>query len=158
MRFLVTAAATGGELLRMETVNPPTGVAEPTHVHPRQTSRTDVVRGALRFTVAGEERRVRAGESIGIPPGVPHHFVNDGDDDAVAVQEFRPALRTAEFFETYFALAARGELDDRGRPSLLRLAVLGPAFADEVRVTRPPWPLQRAAYAVLGPIARRRGR
>jgi quercetin dioxygenase-like cupin family protein len=157
MRFLLTAADTGGALLRMETVNPPTGVAEPSHVHPRQESRAEVVSGALRFVVAGRERRVRAGESITIPAGVPHHFVNDGDEDAVAVQEFRPALRTAEFFETFFGLARRGELDERGMPSLLRHAVLGPAFAEEIRVTRPPWPLQRAAYALLGPVARLRG-
>jgi quercetin dioxygenase-like cupin family protein len=157
MRFLLTAADTGGALLRMETVNPPTGIAEPVHVHPLQESRAELVSGSLRFVVAGEERRLGAGESITIPPGVPHRFVNEGDEDAVAIQEFRPALRTAEFFRTYVGLARRGELDERGMPSLLRLAVLGPAFADEIRVTRPPWALQRAAYALLGPIARLRG-
>jgi hypothetical protein len=88
---------------------------------------------------------------------VPHNFRNDGADDAVAVREFRPALRTQQFFETYFGLAERGELDDKGMPSPLRLAVPGPAFANEIRVTKPPWALQRVAYALLGPLARRCG-
>jgi len=43
------------------------------------------------------------------------------------------------------------------RPSLLRSALLGPAFAEEIRLVSPPWPLQRAAHALLGPIARLRG-
>jgi quercetin dioxygenase-like cupin family protein len=153
MRFLET----GPELLRIESVNPPSAVAEPEHVHPRQESRAEVVAGTLLFVVDGEERRVGPGESITIPAGVPHHFLNNGDEDAVSLQEFRPALRTREFFEEFFGLAQRGELDERGMPSLLRLAVLAPAFADEIRVVSPPWPVQRAAFAVLGPIARLRG-
>lgn len=153
MRFLGRSS----ELLRMETTNPPGGAPEPIHVHPRQESRAEVVSGTLCFVVDGEERRLGPGDSITIPAGVPHNFLNDGDADAVAVQEFRPALRTRLFFETYFGMAERGELDEHGMPSLLRLAVLAPAFADEIRVASPPWPVQRAAFAVLGPIARARG-
>jgi quercetin dioxygenase-like cupin family protein len=157
MRFLLTAAETDGVLLRFETVNPPTGTFEPPHVHPHQETRAEVVSGTLRFIVDGRERRLRPGETITIPAGTPHHFANDGDEDAVAIQEARPALRTAEFFETYFELAEQGEFDEHGKPSLLRFAVLGPAFADEIRLVSPPWPVQRAAFALLGPIARLRG-
>lgn len=105
----------------------------------------------------GVERRLGPGEVITIRAGTPHHFVNDGEEDGVAIQEFRPALRNAELFETLFDLAASGEIDERGMPSLLRLAVVAPAFADEIRVVSPPWPVQRAAFALLAPIARQRG-
>lgn len=157
MRFLQTAGETEGELLRIETVNPPTGVAEPLHVHPFQETRAALVSGTLRFVVAGEERRLGPGDDLTIPAGTPHSFVNDGEADAVAIQEARPALRTAEFFQTYFRLAERGELDDHGSPSLLRFALLGPEFADEIRLVSPPWAVQRALFAVLGPVARLRG-
>ena len=157
MRMLLTGADTGGELLRIESTNPPTGVAEPVHIHPRQETRAEVRSGSLRFLVDGEERRLGPGDAITIPAGVPHCFANDGDEDAVAIQEARPALRLAEFFEAYFELARRGELDEHGSPSLLAFARLGPAFADEIRVVSPPWPVQRALFALLGPIARRRG-
>lgn len=156
MRFVLTAAETGGELLRIETVNPPSGVFEPLHVHPHQESRAEVVSGTLRFVVDGHERRLGPGEAITIEADTPHHFANDGSEETVAIQEFRPAMRTAEFFETYFGMAERGELDEHGKPSLLRSAVLGPAFSDEIRLVSPPWPLQRAAYALLAPIARMR--
>lgn len=144
-------------LLEMESVHPATGEAEPEHVHPHQESSARVVSGELTFTIDGEEQVVCAGEEIVIPPGTPHFFANRGTQDAVSVQSFRPALRIAEFFETYFALAQRGELDARGMPSLLRLAVLVPAFADEIRAVKPPWPVQRATFAVLAPLARARG-
>jgi mannose-6-phosphate isomerase-like protein (cupin superfamily) len=157
MRFLQTAADTDGALLRIESVNPPTAVAEPVHVHPLQESRAEVIAGTLRFVVDDEERRLGPGEAITIPAGTPHHFVNDGEEDAVAIQEFRPALRTADFFKALFDLAERGQLDERGMPSLLRLAVLAPVFADEIRVVSPPWPVQRAAFALMAPIARLRG-
>jgi quercetin dioxygenase-like cupin family protein len=154
MRFLLTAAETDGELLRIETANPPSGVFEPVHVHPHQESRAQVVSGTLRFVVNGQERLLGPGEAITIPANTPHHFANDGTEAAVAIQDFRPAMRTAEFFDTYFRMAERGELDEQGKPSLLRSALLGPAFSDEIRLVSPPWPLQRAAYALLAPIAR----
>ena len=157
MRFLLTGADTDGELLRIETVNPPSPVAEPMHVHPRQVTSAQVVSGTFRFLVAGREQHVGPGETITIPAGMPHRFWNDGNADAVAIQEARPALRLSEFFETYFRLAEQGQLDDHGRPSLLRSALLGPEFADEIRLVTPPWPIQRAAYALLAPIARLRG-
>jgi quercetin dioxygenase-like cupin family protein len=157
MRILLSGEETGGARLRIESVNPPHGVLEPVHVHPRQESSAEVRSGTLRFVVAGRERRLAAGDTITIAPGVAHTFVNDGDDEAVSVQEFRPALRSAEFFATYFGLAQRGELDEQGRPSMLRFAALGPAFADEIRLVRPPWVVQRAVFALLGPFARRRG-
>lgn len=156
MRFLLRAAETDGELLRIETVNPPTGIFEPLHIHPHQETSAEVRAGALRFVVGGRERCVGPGEKITIPAGVPHHFASDGDVAAVAIQEARPALRLAEFFETYFDLAQRGELDEHGKPSILRFAALGPQFASEMRLAQPPWRVQQALFALLGPFARRR--
>jgi quercetin dioxygenase-like cupin family protein len=145
------------DLLEIDTVNPPTKRPEPEHVHPAQESGCRVVSGVLRFTVAGAERPVHAGESITIPANTPHFFWNDGPDDAHAVQWFRPALKSRAFFETYFALAEDGKLDAKGMPSILQIAAMIPFFADEIRPTRPPWPLQRAVGALLGLVARRRG-
>jgi len=157
MVFLQTGADTGGELLRIECFNPATGVDEPEHCHPLQESRAEVLSGALRFRVRGEIQEVGPGESCTIPAGVPHSFGNYGDEEAHWITDFRPALRTDAFFEALFDLAARDALDDRGMPSLLQLAVSVPAFSQEIRVSRPPWPVQRLLFAFLGPIARLRG-
>lgn len=157
MVFLETAADTGGALLRIDTFNPPSETREPEHVHPRQESGLKLVSGSLRLKMAGEERSPAAGESITIPAGTPHHFWNDGEEAAHSVQWFRPALRTEAFFESYFALAQDGKLDQNGMPNLLQLALSTPAFGNEIRVTRPPWLAQRLFAALLSPVARRRG-
>ena len=127
--------------LRIDSVNPPTDEREPLHVHPKQESGAELVSGSLVFEVEGVQRRVGQGESIRIPANSRHRFWNDGDEDAHSIQFFRPALDIASFFETFFALAQREELDARGMPSLLQLAVLVPEFSDEIRTASPPWPV-----------------
>ncbi len=145
------------EVLRIETVNPPGETREPVHVHPRQHSGAEVISGALVFELEGHERRVAAGESIDVPAGTAHCFWTDGAEHAVAIQTFRPALDIAAFFETYAVLAGRGELTAKGMPGALQLAAMIPEFADEIRVTRPPWIVQRIYAAALGPVARAKG-
>jgi quercetin dioxygenase-like cupin family protein len=157
MVFLETGAENGGELLRIECFNPPTGVDEPEHIHPGQASVAQVLSGALRFNVDGAAHEITAGETQTIAAGVPHYFGNHCGEEAHWIQEFRPALHTDEFFEALFALAARGELNERGMPSLLQLALSVPAFSEEIRVTHPPWAIQKILFALLGPIARLRG-
>lgn len=157
MIFRRTAGDTGGALLQIETVNP-RGPAEPEHVHPHQESSATVLAGTLHFRIRGRVQVVRVGETVVIPPNTPHYFWNEGEEEARAIQEFRPALRTEDFFETYFELARDGQLNARGiPPSLLHVAVLTAAFWDEIRVTRPPLPIQRLVAAILAPVGRRRG-
>ncbi len=143
--------------LRVDTVNPPSEQAEPLHTHPNQESGAEVMSGALVFEVAGEERRIAAGDSITIPAGTAHRFWNDGEEAARATQWFRPALDIASFFETLFALAHAGELDAKGMPKPLQLAVMVPEFGAEIRPSSPPWPVLKALTALLAPVARRRG-
>jgi len=147
----------GDALLEVETTNPPTAEREPEHVHPRQESGARVTSGALVFEIDGVPQRVAAGESIVIPANTAHRFWNDGDEDARAVQWFRPALKTRSFFETWFALARDGALGADGMPGRLQLALLVPEFGTEVRPVSPPWPVLRLLGVVLGPVARLRG-
>ena len=147
----------GDDELRIDTVNPPTDEREREHVHPRQESGAEVRSGSLVFETWGTPRRIGPGESVAVPPDTPHRFWNDSEQEAHSVQFFRPALDIAAFFETYFELARRGEVTERGGLSLLRVAAMVPEFADEVRLTRPPWPIVRAMAALLGPVARWRG-
>jgi quercetin dioxygenase-like cupin family protein len=152
--FLRTGTETQGELVQIDTYNPPTGVAEPEHVHPFQESGAEVISGSLRFRVGGKERSVKAGESITIPANTPHHFWNDGEDEAHFIGWFRPALKIDQFFEMFFGLAQDGKLNDKGLPSLLQLAVGVPHFGDEIRLTSSPWAAQRVIFTVLARIAR----
>jgi mannose-6-phosphate isomerase-like protein (cupin superfamily) len=143
--------------LRLDTVNPPTAVREPIHVHPRQETGAELLSGTLVFEVAGERREIGAREKITIAANTPHRFWNEGPEDARAIQFFRPALDTAAFFETLFALAQTGQLARSGMPKPLALIAMVPEFGEEIRPTSPPWPLLQTIARLLGPIARARG-
>jgi quercetin dioxygenase-like cupin family protein len=147
----------GPERAEIESVNPPSEEREPLHLHPKQRSGAKVLSGSLVFEVDGAERRLTSGDSISIPPGVPHRFWNDGEGDARSLQFFEPALESAAFFETLFAFAAEGKLDAKGMPRLLPLALLVPEFGDEIRPVSPPWPVLKAVALALSPVARLRG-
>src|SRR5215203_4114138 len=157
MVFLKTSTETGGELVQIDTYNPPTGVAEPEHVHPFQESGAEVLSGSLRFRIGGEERLVKAGESITIPANTLHFFWNDGEQEAHTVQWFRPALKIDRFFESFLGLAQAGKLDEKGLPSLWQLAVMVPQFGDEIRLTSPPWVVQKSVFGALAPVGRMLG-
>jgi hypothetical protein len=49
MVFLKTGTETGGELLRIDSYNPPSPLLESEHVHPLQESGAEVISGSLRF-------------------------------------------------------------------------------------------------------------
>ncbi|MDQ2786942.1 MAG: cupin domain-containing protein, partial [Chloroflexota bacterium] len=102
-----------GALLRIETTNPP-HPAEPEHTHPQQESSVEVLSGVLHFSVRGAVRAVGAGERIVIPPNTPHTFWNEGKEEARAIQEFRPALRTEDFFRHLLRPGARRETGREG--------------------------------------------
>lgn len=154
MVFLETGEETSGQSVRIDSYNPPSPPLEPEHVHPFQESGAEVLSGSLRFRVGGEERSVKAGESITIPANTPHYFWNDGAEEAHSVGWFRPPLKTDRFFESFFGLAQDGKLNEKGMPPLFQMAVMVPYFGDEIRLTNPPWPVQRALFGVLASIGR----
>jgi hypothetical protein len=69
--------------------------------------------------------------------------------------EFRPALRSEEFFESYFGLGQDGKTDPQtGLPNLVRMAVLLHEFRNEIHLARPPLPVQRAVFGSLALVGR----
>jgi quercetin dioxygenase-like cupin family protein len=139
--FLETAADTAGERLRMDFRILPGGFVAAEHVHPYQEERLEIRSGVARFRLEGAGRTARPGEQVVVDPGTRHVWWNDSDDELRATVEFRPALRTESFFETFFAWAAEGRTNRKGLPSPLRFAVLAREYRDEVRLSI-AYPLQ----------------
>jgi quercetin dioxygenase-like cupin family protein len=100
LRLVKTGAETRGELLEMEAAYGGEGGLPPEHFHPRQDERFEVLEGALRTVIDGQERQYRQGETFEVPAGTPHQMAGDGP--ARVKWEVRPALRTAEFFERLY--------------------------------------------------------
>lgn len=127
------------------------------HRHPAQHERFTVVAGELTLVRDGVRSVLRAGEHADIEPGVWHDWWNEAGEDAIARVEITPGERFLHMIETLFGLAREGHVDAKGMPGPLQLALFAPEFADVFALRRPPAPVQRAAFALLAPIARRRG-
>jgi mannose-6-phosphate isomerase-like protein (cupin superfamily) len=76
------------------------GGMPPTHLHPRQAERFEVIEGAMRAVIGDEERVFEVGEIFEVPVGTPHQM---GAERPTRMRwEVRPALRTAEFALQHF--------------------------------------------------------
>lgn len=127
LKLVKTGAETGGGLLEMEASYAGGGLP-PEHYHPSQVENFEVLEGAVKTTIDGEELRYAAGESFVVPAGTRHQMAGDGP--ALVRWEVRPALRTAEFFERLY-----GALDpETGDPATIG-AILE-EFAPEVQFTQ----------------------
>ena len=131
------------------------------HVHPALTERFKVISGTLSARVAGREQTLATGEEATVRPGVRHDWWNaSATEDAHVLVEISGG-EVVERFErmiaNLFGLAQDGKVDPKGRPRPLQAVLFMREFADVVRFTKPPAPIQRALGAVLAPIARRRG-
>ena len=156
LTFLETAEYTAGEYAAFELRVKPHGFVAAPHIHPKMEESFEIHSGTFTFVVDGEERQVEAGESATIPMGTPHAWWNAGEEEGVATVEFRPALKSGEFFESFFGLAKDGKVSPKaGLPGLLWLALIFRSYGEDFAyVVRPPLPVQRAIFAPLAAVAR----
>jgi quercetin dioxygenase-like cupin family protein len=150
-----TAQDTDGELLRVDLFVSPRG-GNPLHVHPLQEEYFKAVSGTIGVQVGDEHRWLRAGEEAVVPPGTPHRWWNDSDDEeAHVLVELRPALNSETFFETLYGLARDGKTNESSAPNLLQQAVtLTGINKGEIYLASPPVPVQKALLAALAPVGR----
>ncbi len=144
--FRKRARDTGGELMEMTLFLAPKGFIAAPHVHPHQEERFEVAGAPVMFKVAGTERLYQPGEVAVVPPGTPHVWWNASDEEAATLVQFRPALDTETFFETFFGLARDGKVGRNGLPNPLQMMVLARAYRREMAL--PP-----RQQAILGPIS-----
>ena len=148
-RWLAGGVLAGGwetdERLQLEFFLRPLWIAAPLHVHPNQTERVRVVRGRLGVTTDDGRRIYRTGDTVEIPAGVRHTLWNAGLTTLRLVDEYRPPLRTAEWFDEMFTTHVHeprrlrhvvADFDDvvRWRPSPIRAAAWIGAFAAVIGV------------------------
>ena len=156
LTFLKTARETDGALLEFEVAASTEGADLPDHVHPGQDERIEVLAGAVRLRVAGDERVLEAGEAASVPAGVTHSWACAGEDTRVRV-EVAPAADAETFLETMYGLSRDGKTNAKGMPKPLQMAVLAHAHRREMAFAGPPVALQRALLGALAPFGRLRG-
>ncbi len=70
------------------------GQSNPRHSHPNCWEVLFVVRGTIRHTISGsEEAEMNPGDSIAVPPGLPHHARNVGKEPAELLISFSTGER-----------------------------------------------------------------
>lgn len=148
---------TGGERLVADLRVRPGGAVVGEHYHPSMVETFTVLEGRVGFRLDGRESVAGPGESIEVPARMLHDWWNAGDEDALVRVDVRPAARFEEMILTMFGLAQDGRTNAKGMPGLLQMAVLAPAFEDVIVFVKPPRPVQKAVFGVLGPVARRLG-
>jgi mannose-6-phosphate isomerase-like protein (cupin superfamily) len=124
LRLVQTGDETDGELLEMEATYSGEAGMPPEHLHPKQAEHFEILEGAMRAIVAGEERVYQAGESFEVPVGMPHQMAAEGPTKMR--WEVRPALRTAEFFERLYG-SGPGSAQELGEAFFAE-------YADEFRI------------------------
>jgi len=148
--FTKTAQQTGGEVFGLEVFIRAGAPGTPEMVHSLQDESFKVLSGSLNFRIGGQEHRLEAGESLLIPKGTPHNWWNESNEEAHALVELRPALRSEELFANIYGLwSEMGTV-----PNPLQLAVLFNEHFTEGHLTKPPLLLQKVMFGVLAPVGR----
>jgi len=89
MRILVSGAQTGGAFCLIE-VRSPAGNMTPPHVHHRETETIHLLEGGMTCVLDGKPITVAVGETVVLPPEVPHQL-KTGEQDTRTLLLCTPA-------------------------------------------------------------------
>jgi quercetin dioxygenase-like cupin family protein len=122
----------------------------PLHAHPNAEESYAVTQGELDVCVAGAWRKLMAGESLTVPPGVAHTLKNSSPAEVRLVNVHKPALEFERFFRRMHAMIESGKmtLPPRGLGSLLGISMLFSAHEREIVSVKPPQAVMRALAGV----------
>ena len=99
IRFLVSAAETGGAWSLLEYTAPPRFAGPAPHVHARTTELFHVVAGTLTLEVDGATHELSAGGVALVPPGVVHRFSNPAAEPCRVLVQLTPGGMERYFSE-----------------------------------------------------------
>jgi uncharacterized protein YndB with AHSA1/START domain/quercetin dioxygenase-like cupin family protein len=144
VRFLQTAAETGGESAQFEVSGRPCGFLNQEHLHVGQTERIEQLSGAMEVAADGITTVLKAGDVREIAPGTPHTQRPAGEGDGTLRITVRPAARSEAFLERLAELSRDGRLLTGGWPRPTAAAELVRDFGDAGLASKPPPAVQRA--------------
>ncbi|MEM7117551.1 MAG: cupin domain-containing protein [Chloroflexota bacterium] len=155
VKFLKTAADTGGGLLEMEATFNTAVNSIPEHSHPNQDEHIEVLAGMVSIEIDGQERTYFSGESFDFPRNVPHRILGAaGSEEAQILWQIRPALDSETFIETVCGLEADGKMEGGSVLGLCQTAVIYQSFHAEYLLTKPSQLVQKIMFGILAPIGR----
>jgi quercetin dioxygenase-like cupin family protein len=111
-----TSAETGGALFEMSYGMAPHAAIADAHCHPHQEKTIRARSGTLSCTIDGAVKQMRAGDQGVVRPGAFHFQRNHSEEEAHAVEQYRPSPQMQAFFEVLIGWANDGKTNDAGLP------------------------------------------
>lgn len=116
----------------------PSGHATPLHVHVNQDEIFHIQRGRIRFEVGGKTIVAQAGDILTAPKGIPHRFIVESPEGAVAL-----VILHGDDFETFVLECAsplpKGYAEPLPQPSDVDIGRLAQAAANNnIELIGPP--------------------
>ena len=127
------------------------------HMHPEVDESFEVVEGRLGWKLDGKTGTAGPGESVTIPRGSWHDWWQVGDEPTVARVTVTPGDGFVNLISTLWGVGVDGFTDAKGAPKPLQLVAVSRGFGEVVVPRKPPPAVQKVLFALLGPIAERRG-
>ena len=150
--FVQTVTGIEGDWLISELVIEPNALGPPLHYHKSFAERFSVVEGTLHVLVDGEVKKIRSGESILVPAGVPHQPFNPTTERVVVASEDPsiPITFAACLVQLYAMMDAEEPISGLGMA--LQMSVIDPIC--DTHLAEVPAPMEGLFKVVLAPIAR----
>jgi quercetin dioxygenase-like cupin family protein len=160
LKWLVTSAESGGELVRAELWIRPGGGPAGQHVHRDGDEHVQLLAGRMELRVGRARRLLVRGDRATVPAGLPHCWRNAGAEELHAIAELHPPHQFEQLTETVFALAQKGQTGRGGRLRLLDAAALHARYGDQLQLVPAALPLplarsHRLLVRALAPVASR---
>ena len=153
---VVTIRKSTPELIEVEGTWQPGGKPPPGHYHPDQDEHFEVLEGTLTARIEGEDRELKAGETLDIPRGTAHKMWNRSDAPARAIWQTRPRLRTEEWFRSVDRLSRSVKGGEHKSPGLLAFGAYLSEYKDVFHLSGPEF-IGRPMVAFLGVLGRAKG-
>jgi quercetin dioxygenase-like cupin family protein len=153
IRFLLTAADTGGSLLEMESTYHLHSKEPAPHYHPFQAEDFTVISGEITIRTREGLKVLRQGDALHIPANTVHSMWNNFPGVTVVNWKVQPAMETEQLLENIFGLAKDGKVGENGMPGIFQLALTADTYSNVLRLAKPPFLLQKILFSVLGTLA-----
>jgi quercetin dioxygenase-like cupin family protein len=116
IRFIETAAKSGGNLLKFHLTLAPGSAVPMKHIHTEQDEVFEVLTGCVNVETGSRQVMLVPGEKAVMPKGIAHRWWNNSETESTLYVSFTPAANTEDFFVEMFALASAGRTKPNGAP------------------------------------------
>jgi mannose-6-phosphate isomerase-like protein (cupin superfamily) len=135
----------------------PYAAGPPKHIHDGFDETFEIQNGELSLWIDGEVKKLRPGQVLHVPKGVPHKPYNKTAERIVVTGSFAFPEKFAFYLQQVYEFMDENPNFMKSPKTLLQMSLLQPAGFDSYIADGPPVVVQKAMAYVLAPLARMLG-